>query len=540
MQQEQATLNLQGRSIIDGESRAGAGATFYGVDPTKSERLEPVYRCASIEDLNAAAELAGEAFEIYSKVSGKERRGFMRLVADGIEAILPELVERAGRETALPEARLKGEAARTINQLRLFAQVVEEGSWVNARIDPAQPERKPMARADIRSMLRPLGPVAVFGASNFPLAFSVAGGDTAAAFAAGCPVIVKAHHAHPGTSELVGQVIARSVKECGLPAGVFALLYGAGSEIGAALVEHPDVKAVGFTGSLAGGKALMQRAAARPDPIPCFMEMSSVNPVFVLPEALGTRGGQIAQGLFSSFTLGVGQFCTKPGLVFLPRGADADALVAELKAQVEKAAAAAMLTEGIAKSYRTGVARRQGHGGVETVGQAALNGASGCGAAPVVFQIAGKELLSNPELEGEVFGPSTLVIRYENREEMLKLARSLDGQLTATLHGTERDIAGFADLIAILERKAGRLIVNGFPTGVEVCHAMVHGGPYPATSDSRATSVGTYSIYRFVRPVCFQDFPQAALPDELKNENSLGILRMVDGQFTRDAVPARA
>jgi 2,5-dioxopentanoate dehydrogenase len=537
---QNTTLSLQGNSIINGGPRVGAGTSFHGVDPASGARLEPDYHCASLEDLNAAADLAGEAFEVYSKLLGKERGRFLRHVAGGIEAIVPELVERANRETALPEARLKGEAARTINQLRLFAQVVEEGSWVNARIDPAQPDRKPAPRSDIRSMMRPLGPVAVFGASNFPLAFSVAGGDTAAAFAAGCPVIVKAHHAHPGTSELVGQVIARSVKECGLPAGVFALLYGAGSEIGAALVDHPRVKAVGFTGSLAGGKALMQRAAARPEPIPCFMEMSSVNPVFVLPEALRTRGAQIAGGLFGSFTLGVGQFCTKPGLVFLPRNEDADAVVAELTAQVEKAGAATMLTEGISKSYRAGVAGRKAHGGVETAAQAESKGTGACGAAPVVFQIAGSELLRNPELAGEVFGPSTLVIRYESHEEMLKLARSLEGQLTATLHGTEADLAAFGDLILILEQKAGRLVVNGFPTGVEVCHAMVHGGPYPATSDSRATSVGTYSIYRFVRPVCFQDFPQATLPDELKNENPLGIWRLVDGQFTRDAVAARA
>ena len=529
-------LSLQGGSIVNGEFRPGSGAAFYGSDPATGAQLEPVYHCASIEDLNLAADLAEEAFAIYGKLPGRDKARFLRHIADGIEAIVPELVDRAHRETALPEARLKGESARTINQLRLFAQVVEEGSWVNARIDPAQPDRKPLPRSDIRSMMRPLGPVAVFGASNFPLAFSVAGGDTAAAFAAGNPVIVKAHHAHPGTSELVGQVVARSVKECGLPPGVFALLFGAGAEIGAALVDHPKVKAVGFTGSLAAGKALMQRAAARPEPIPCFMEMSSVNPFFVLPDALYSRGQEIARGLFGSFTLGVGQFCTKPGLIFLPRDVTGDIFVDELKAEVEKAGAAAMLTEGIAKSYRSGVAGRQSS--VETVAQASAEGAGSNCAAPVVMQIAGKDLLLDPDLATEIFGPSALVIRYDSREELLELARSLEGQLTATLHGSERDLAAFADLVAILERKAGRLIVNGFPTGVEVCHAMVHGGPYPATSDSRATSVGTYSIYRFVRPVCYQDFPGGALPDELKNQNPLGIWRLVDGGFTRDAVSA--
>ena len=538
MAQVQTNLSLQGGSIVNGESRQGRSAEFHGFDPAAGTQIEPAYRCASIEDLNLAADLAEEGFAIYGKLPGRDKARFMRHIADGIEAIVPELVERAHRETALPEARLKGESARTINQLRLFAQVVEEGSWVNARIDPAQPDRKPLPRSDIRSIMRPLGPVAVFGASNFPLAFSVAGGDTAAAFAAGNPVIVKAHHAHPGTSELVGQVIARSVKECGLPPGVFALLFGAGAEIGAALVDHPKVKAVGFTGSLGAGKALMQRAAARPEPIPCFMEMSSVNPVFVLPEALYSRGEEIARGLFGSFTLGVGQFCTKPGLIFLPRDVTGNIFVGELKAQVEKAGAAAMLTEGIAKSYRSGIAGRQGQSSLETVAQAPTSGAGNCYSAPVVMQISGSDLLSDPELATEVFGPSTLVIRYDSREELLMLARSLEGQLTATLHGTERDLAAFADLIAILENKAGRLLVNGFPTGVEVCHAMVHGGPYPATSDSRATSVGTYSIYRFVRPVCYQDFPQAALPEELKNENPLGIWRLVDGDFTRDAVRA--
>ena len=536
---ERFTVKLSGHSIVHGESRTGSGATFHGVDPATGARLDPVYHCASVEDLNLAADLAEEAFDVYGKLSGREKAHFLRCIADGIEAIVPELVERAHHETALPEARLKGESTRTIHQLRLFAQVVEEGSWVNARIDPAQPSRTPPPRPDIRSMMRPLGPVAVFGASNFPLAFSVAGGDTAAAFAAGNPVIVKAHHAHPGTSEMVGQAIARSVKECGLPPGVFALLFGAGAEIGTALVEHPKVKAVGFTGSLSAGKALMQRAAARPEPIPCFMEMSSVNPVFVLPEALHTRTAQIAGGLFGSFTLGVGQFCTKPGLVFLPRNADANALVAELKRQVEKAVASPMLTAGISKSYRSGVAGRQAHGSVETVAQAAFGSSDSSYAEPLVFQIVGADLLRDPELASEVFGPSILVIRYDSREELMALARALEGQLTATLHGTEADLAAFGDLIAVLERKAGRLIVNGFPTGVEVCHAMVHGGPYPATSDSRATSVGTYSIYRFVRPVCYQDFPQAALPAELKDENPLGIWRLVDGQFTRDAIPGR-
>lgn len=529
---------LQGFSIINGEARQGSGATFTGIDPATGAALDPAYHYASLEELNLAAHLAEEAFATYRKVSGKDKAVFLRHIAAGLEAIAADVVERAHRETALAEARLKGELARTVNQLRLFAQVVEEGSWVNARIDPAQPERKPLPRADIRSVLRPLGPIAVFGSSNFPLAFSVAGGDTASALAGGNPVIVKAHSAHPGTGELVGQVISHSVRECGLPPGVFALLYGSGRQVGTALVEHPSIKGVGFTGSLQAGRALMDRAAARPEPIPCFMEMSSVNPVVILPEALRTRAAQIANGLFGSFTLGVGQFCTKPGLVYLPRNADADALVAELMKHVEQAAISPMLTEGISESYRSGVNDRKANTAVETVVETlAHDNCDSMYAVPVVFQVSGEELKRKPELMSEVFGPSTLVIRYGDRKDLISLLQSIEGQLTATLHGTDADIAESADLIAVMERKAGRLIVNGFPTGVEVCHAMVHGGPYPATSDSRNTSVGTLAIYRFARPVCYQDFPDAALPAELQNSNPLGILRMVNGSMTRDAIP---
>jgi NADP-dependent aldehyde dehydrogenase len=530
---------LRGYSIIQGQSRQGSEGVFAGIDPATGAHLDPPYHAASLSDLALAAELAEEAFATYGKLPGREKARFLRRIATGMESIAAEIVERAHRETALPEARLKGELVRTVNQLRLFATVVEEGSWTNARIDPAEPERKPLPRADIRSVLRPLGPVAVFGSSNFPLAFSVAGGDTASALAAGSPVIVKAHSAHPGTSELVGQVIAESVRECGLPPGTFALLFGSGAQMGAALVAHPVIKAVGFTGSLSAGKSLMQVAASRPEPIPCFMEMSSANPLVVLPQALSARGAQIAQGLFNSFTLGVGQFCTKPGLVFLPRNADADAFVAALKAHVEQATASPMLTENICRNHHSGVSGRGAHARVEKLAEgAARETGGGAYATPALFQVSGADLLAEPELATEIFGPSTLIIRYADVRELMKLAQALEGQLTATLHGTEADIAAHAELIAILERKAGRLVINGFPTGVEVCHAMVHGGPYPATSESRTTSVGTQAIYRFVRPVCYQDFPQAALPDELKDENPLGIWRLLNGQFTRDAVPA--
>lgn len=532
---------ILGYSIIGGEPDQASAGTFTGYDPAAGAPLEPRFHYATPEALNRAAHLAEAAFVRYRNLHGKEKARLLRHIAAGLGAISAELVARARSETALAEIRLNGELARTVNQLKLFAQLVEDGSWVNARINPAQPDRKPLPRADIRSVLRPLGPIAVFGASNFPLAFSVAGGDTASALAAGCPVIVKAHPAHPGTSELVGQVIANSLRELDLPDGVFALLFGAGTEVGAALVSHPLIKGVGFTGSLHGGKALMDLCAARPEPIPCFTEMSSANPVLVLPDVLKGQTTRIAEGLFGSFTLGVGQFCTKPGLVYLPANEEADALVEELVNLVEKAGHSPMLTEGIANSYNQGVAQRSGNKAVRTLAAtraklAPLDGLKTCQAQPTLFEINGADLLANPQLASELFGPSTLVIRYQSRAEMLKLARALEGQLTATLEGSEADLLEYFDLIGILERKAGRLVVNGYPTGVEVCDAMVHGGPYPATSDSRFTSVGTQAIYRWARPVCYQDFPDVSLPEELRNENPLGILRTINGIVTREAV----
>lgn len=529
---------LSGLSIFGATARDAArgGHDFNAVNPATDEALPPVYHSATAADVERAAQLAAEAVPIYGRLPGKQKGAFLRLIADGLEAIADDLVVRAHLETGLPENRLRGELARTANQLRLFAQVVEEGSWVQARIDPAQPDRKPAPRADIRSMLRPIGPVVVFGSSNFPLAFSVAGGDTASALAAGNPVLVKAHPAHPGTGELVGQVIADAVRSSGLPAGVFSLLFDAGTEVAAALVRHPAVRAVGFTGSLAAGTALMQLAASRPDPIPCFTEMGSGNPLIVLPEALAARGPAIATELFNSFTLGVGQFCTKPGLVFLPADSSADPFIADLRERTAKGSAAVMLTGGIHRSFLAGIEKQRSHPQVEVLAEAPAADNAGSSAAPVLLETTGDTLLAYPELAHEVFGPCTLLVRYRNHAQLLALARALEGQLTASLHGTENDLAAYDDLAEALQQKAGRVIFNGFPTGVEVCHAMVHGGPFPATSDSRWTSVGSGAIFRFARAVCWQDFPQSALPDELKNENPLGIWRMVDGEFTRKPV----
>jgi alpha-ketoglutaric semialdehyde dehydrogenase len=524
---------LSGRSLIGFREGDGSSEPLYATDPTTGQHLQPGFVSATAEELELAVRFAAGAFASYSRTTGRERGAFLRKIAEKIESVAGDVVERAGKETALPPARLQGETARTCAQLRLFAEVAEEGSWVAARIDNADLDRKPAPRPDIRSMLRPLGPVVVFGASNFPLAFSVAGGDTASALASGNPVIVKAHEAHPGTSELVGRMVGESVRECGLPEGVFSLLFGSGAEIGTALMKHPLVKAGGFTGSHAAGRVLMDVAAARPEPIPFYAEMSSTNPVFILPGALRERGENIAAGLHASFTLGAGQFCTKPGMVFLPHGNEAARFTDELRKLVAASAPFHLLTRAIHSSYDSALAGRKTDAGVTLVAEAPkVVRLAGFAVNSALFEADADTFLGS-NLDDEIFGPTTLLIRHSNRDQVLEIARSLVGHLTATIHGTERDLHDFADLVAILEGKVGRLVVNGFPTGVEVCHAMVHGGPYPSTSDGRSTSVGTRAIFRFTRPVCYQGFPDDALPAELKNSNPLRIWRMVDGEMTR-------
>jgi alpha-ketoglutaric semialdehyde dehydrogenase len=524
-------MELIGGSIIGSQRGEASSTILHGFNPATGETLEPAYHGATPAEVDQAAELANAAFSSYSQTTGKERGNFLRQIAKNIETLGDTLILRATQETGLSDARITTETARTCNQLRLFANTVEEGSWVDARIDHGDPNRTPIPKPDLRSLLRPLGPVVVFGASNFPLAFSVAGGDTASALAAGNPVIVKAHHAHPGTSELVGLAVADAVRECELHEGVFSLLYGAGSEVGTALVKHPHIKAGGFTGSRAGGRALFDVASSRPEPIPFYAEMSSVNPVVVLSEALSARSDQIASGLHASVTLGAGQFCTNPGLVFLPSGSAGDRFVETLSALMAATPDQTMLTPGIRSSYETGVAGRSGQTGVASVMQ--RSGEASCAAGTALFRIDTNQYLTNAALSEEIFGPTTLIVNYANQEELLGLVRSLEGQLTATIHGTESELAANQALLNILETRAGRLLFNGFPTGVEVCHAMVHGGPYPATSDGRSTSVGTRAIFRFTRQVCFQSFPDEALPDELKETNPLGIWRLVDGELVK-------
>lgn len=525
---------ISGRSLIGFREGSGNEKPLYAANPANGESLLPGFIPATTEEVDLAARLAADAFEAYRVTPGRQRADFLRKIASNIESVAEEIIDRAGQETALPRARLQGETARTCAQLRLFAQVAEEGSWVNARIDLRDPERRPLPKPDIRSILRPLGPVVVFGASNFPLAFSVAGGDTASALAAGNTVIVKAHAAHPGTSELVGHAIRQSVRECTLPEGIFSLLFGSGSQIGTALMKHPVIKAGGFTGSRIAGRILMDVAAARPEPIPFYAEMSSTNPVFILPGALRERADQIAAGLHASFTMGGGQFCTKPGMVFLPKGPDALPFENKLRQLVKESTPFHLLTKTIHSAYGSSVAERKLHAGVE-VSAAGSQSTEGFGAGSVLFETDADSFLDS-DLDAEIFGPTTVLVQHSNRDQVLAIARGLEGQLAATIHGTDQDLRDFADLIAILETKAGRLVFNGFPTGVEVTHAMVHGGPYPSTSDGRSTSVGSHAIFRFTRLVCYQGFPDAAVPEELKDQNPLGIWRMVNGEMTREAI----
>ncbi len=520
-------MELTGKSII-GFLRGGATQdTFRAFDPTTGLEIEPAFHAATLDELNRAVQLADDARLKYGYLPQGTRATFLRAIADNIEAFGDTLIERASLETALPNARFVGERARTCGQLRMFADLLDEGSWVDARIDHAIPDRKPLPKPDVRSMLKPLGPVAVFCASNFPLAYSVAGGDTASALAAGCPVIVNAHTAHPGTAELVGTALMTAAKATGMPEGVFSLLFSSGYEIGQALVKHPAIKAVGFTGSRKGGRALMDIAAARPEPIPVYAEMSSVNPTFILPSAVKERGDAIVAGLHASVTGGVGQFCTKPGLVFLPSDESSNVFVNKMRGLMTATEPAPLLTGGIKKSYEQSSERRERE--VEVAAANNKSGLAGFFVNPSIFETSAETFLDTPELNEEIFGPTTLLIRAQEHGELLNIARSLEGQLTASIHGTEDDLKQYADLVAILETKVGRLIFNGFSTGVEVCPSMVHGGPYPATSDGRSTAVGSHAIRRFSRFVCYQNFPDAALPDQLKKENPLRITRMIDG-----------
>ncbi|UDL95831.1 aldehyde dehydrogenase (NADP(+)) [Lichenihabitans sp. PAMC28606] len=524
---------ITGDLLIGGEAVAGRDNAFNAVDPKTAKPIDPPFKGGTTDDVAKACSLAADAFDAYRETTLEQRAAFLEAIATRILGLGDALIDRACTESGLPRPRIEGERGRTVGQLRLFASVIREGSWLGARIDRAQPERKPMPRADIRLRMIPLGPVAVFGASNFPLAFSVAGGDTASALAAGCPVVVKAHPAHPGTSELVGRAIQQAVKDCGLPAGVFALVGGSGNAIGGALVANPHIKAVGFTGSRRGGLALVAIAAARPEPIPVYAEMSSINPLFLLPAALKARGATIGRDFIGSLTMGAGQFCTNPGLVLAVDGPDLEAFMTSASDTIQNAAALTMLTGGIQSAYKSGVEQLEGHNNVKTVarGQAEV-GPVEARAGLFVTDLA--SFLSDERLRDEVFGSSSLVVRCPDVASLRVAAEALEGQLTATLQMDDGDHDVARSLLPVLERKAGRILVNGFPTGVEVCHAMVHGGPYPATSDPRSTSVGSLAIERFLRPVCYQDLAEALLPVSLQNTNALAIPRRIEGVIGKD------
>ncbi|MBQ1497716.1 MAG: aldehyde dehydrogenase (NADP(+)) [Sphingomonas sp.] len=522
-------MALTGELFIASKRVRRDGPGFRAVAASTGASLEPSFDMATREDVEAAAAAAEAAFPVYANLPREQRAAFLEAIADEIDALGETLTERAMQESGLPHARLTGERGRTSGQLRLFARELRLGEYLRARIDHAIPDRQPAPKPDLRLRMIPLGPVVVFGASNFPLAFSVAGGDTASALAAGCPVIVKGHSAHPGTSELVAGAIARAVEKTGMPAGTFSLINGAGNEVGAALVSDPRVKAVGFTGSRGGGTALMKIAANRPVPIPVYAEMSSINPVFLLPHALEARAEALGKGYIASLTMGAGQFCTNPGLVLALESPALDRFLAAATEAVSGVAAQTMLTPGILKAYENGVARWAAAPGLTRVAQG-QEGSASCGRA-ALFTMTGADFIADPSHAEEVFGAASLLVRCADLDEMLGVVSLLEGQLTATLHLEDADTETAARLLPILERLAGRILANGWPTGVEVTDAQVHGGPFPSTADGRSTSVGTLAIDRFLRPVAYQDLPAALLPAELRDGDA-GVPRRIDGKPT--------
>ncbi len=508
-------MTLTGQHFIAGQRNATGASTFTGINPATGEALPTTFHDATSDEINQAVVAAEEAFYQLQQVDPAKLADLLESIADRIEAAGDTLIQRVMAETGLPEARCKGERGRTCNQTRIFASMARDGSWRQPRIDAADPQSKP-GKPDVRTMLFGIGPVAVFGASNFPLAIGVVGTDTVCALAAGCPVIVKAHPAHPGTCEILAEIVTEAVAHCGLPAGTFSMLQSNSNESGAEFVRHPGVCAVAFTGSLRGGRALFDIACSRPRPIPFYAEMGSSNPVFLLPGALAQRSTDIAADYIKSVTMGVGQFCTNPAIVL---GLESEHLESFVSAAAEGAAGyqpQTMLHPGIYQAFESG---RQKIAATSGVSQVAVSQAESSGTAnEAVCQIFAADfsvLDATEELE-EVFGPTSTIYRCQSKDQLLKFARSLDGHLTATLHGTEEDLTEHADLVNILQHKVGRIVFNGFPTGIEVCHAMHHGGPYPAATHSFFTSIGHQSIYRFVKPVCFQGFPSSALPEALR------------------------
>ena len=527
---------LSGQNFIGFERKASGEKKLQAFSTVRQTDLPGDFRIATEQEISEAVDKAAAAFEVYRKTSFAERANFLDAVADEILALGDALIERCHLETGLPEARITGERGRTVGQLKLFATLLREGSFVEAIIDTALPERKPLPRADLRRMLCPIGPVAVFAASNFPLAFSTAGGDTASALAAGCPVVVKAHSSHLGTNELIATAIVKAAQASNMPDGVFSSLIGEGSKLGQQLVKHPHIKAVGFTGSFRAGMSLLKAAVnEREEPIPVYAEMSSINPVLVLPRKIELESDAVVTQLAASITLGVGQFCTNPGLVFVVKDANTEAFIQNLARALEKVPAAAMLNETICSAYYKERQELQSQEGVSAV----LPGGeknSEYKAGASLFQTSAANLIENKVLQNEVFGPASLVVVCQDEKELKKALQALHGQLTGTVIGTPDDVQQYQDCIDVLVQRVGRLDYNGVPTGVEVSHAMMHGGPFPATTFAHFTSVGTEAIKRFLRAVCYQDCPSEFLPEALQDENPLGLMRKVNGEYTREPV----
>jgi len=523
--------DVKGVSIVAGEERRGTAGTLTATAAATGEPLGPGFGLLDTADVQAATIAATEAFAVWRTSSPEQRGALLEAAAEEIEADQDAITARAVAETGLPEARITGELARTTGQLRLFVSVVRRGDHLGVRLDPALPDRQPVPRPDLRMRMVPLGPVAVFGASNFPLAFSTAGGDTASALGAGCPVVVKGHAAHPGTGELVARALTRAIARVGAPAGLFSFLLGEGNAFGQALVADPRIKAVGFTGSRAGGLALMAVSAQRHEPIPVYAEMSSINPVVLLPGSLESGDvAALAEAFVASLTLGAGQFCTNPGLVFVPTGEAGDAFVAEASQRVRAAVGQTMLTPGIASAYEDGVRRLRGDEDVEVV--AVGSPGEGEGRPAPVLSVAQLRDAESAALE-EVFGASSVVVRYDGVDQLATRLAAAEGQLTASLHYASADADLARRLLPVLEDRVGRIVFNGWPTGVDVGHAMVHGGPFPATSDGRTTSVGSLAIERFQRPVCYQDVPTELLPEPVRDDNPWGLTRRVNGALER-------
>ncbi len=526
---------ITGKNYIGNQLSSNGKKTYKTFNPQLNLENEHTFYEASQEEIEEAVHIASEAFKVYQKVSGTKKAEFLNAIADEILELDDLLIQTYISETGLPAGRAKGERGRTIGQLRMFADLVKESSWVDATIDTPIPDRTPIPKQDIRKMLVPLGPVVVFGASNFPLAYSTAGGDTAAALAAGCPVIVKSHPMHAGTGELVASAIQKAAQKTEMPNGVFSNLNSAGIEVGVQLVQHENIKAVGFTGSIRGGRALFDLASQRPEPIPVFAEMGSINPVVLLPKATKSKGNQLAKTYASSITLGTGQFCTNPGLILGIKGEDLDNFITTLSNEILKIEASSMLHPNIIRNYEQNKSKAIQQHGLQVTAEYGEQVLANY-ARQTVTTVSGKEFLNNSTLHQEVFGPFSMVVQCEDIQQLEQIVSNLEGQLTGTVLSEDDEASKYSSLIEALKNRVGRIIFNGVPTGVEVCPSMLHGGPYPASTDSRFTAVGIHSIKRWVRPFSYQSWPNDLLPDELKNENPLDISRLVNGIRTNKTI----